>query len=165
MDTLESMRVFARIAECGSFAAAARKLDISAAAATKHVGHLEQRLGARLLNRSTRRLSLTEAGRAYYERCVELLQGIAEAISNVDAIDAALAERIAIAPVRCALRDVHALMFPERYPGYDPEHMHWDGARPGDGQVFEWDAGTIEIVAAQIEALANEMADLAGDVA
>lgn len=78
MDTLESMRVFVRIAESGSFAAA-RKLDISAAAATKHFGHLEQRLGARLLNRSTRSLSLTEAGRAYYERCVELLQGIAEA--------------------------------------------------------------------------------------
>lgn len=93
-------------------------------------------------------------------------QGIAEAISNVDdGIDTAVAERIAIASVRCALRDVHALMFPERYPGYDPEHMHWQGARPGDGQVFEWDAGTIEIVAAQIEALASEMADLAGDVA
>ncbi len=79
MDTLESMRIFVRIAESGSFAAAARKLHISAAAATKHVGHLEQRVGARLLNRSTRSLSLTEAGRAYYERCVELLQGIAEA--------------------------------------------------------------------------------------
>lgn len=79
MDTLESMRIFVRVVELGSFAAAARALDLSPAMVTKHVAHLEARLSTRLLQRSTRRLSLTEAGRTYHARCTELLQGIAEA--------------------------------------------------------------------------------------
>lgn len=79
MDTVLGMRVFVRIVELGGFSAAARALDLSPTMATKHLQALEARLRTRLLHRSTRRLSTTEVGRAYYERCVELLAGFDEA--------------------------------------------------------------------------------------
>ncbi|RUU91811.1 LysR family transcriptional regulator [Mesorhizobium sp. M7A.F.Ca.MR.176.00.0.0] len=69
MDRLESMAVFVRAVDLGSFAAAAVALDISGPMVGKHVRFLEERLGVRLLNRTTRRQSLTDLGRAYYERC------------------------------------------------------------------------------------------------
>src|SRR5882757_9997062 len=69
MDRLTSMAVFARAVETGSFAAAAEALGLSAPMVGKHVRFLEDRLGARLLARTTRRQSLTEVGRAFYERC------------------------------------------------------------------------------------------------
>jgi DNA-binding transcriptional LysR family regulator len=69
MDRLESMAVFVRAVDLGSFAAAAVALDLSGPMVGKHVRCLEERLGVRLLNRTTRRQSLTDFGRAYYERC------------------------------------------------------------------------------------------------
>src|SRR5271155_3734941 len=69
MDTLMSLRVFRDIVEGGSFVSASRRLGVSAAMASKHLAHLERHLGARLLNRSSRHVSLTEAGRIYYEQC------------------------------------------------------------------------------------------------
>lgn len=69
MDRLESMAVFVRAVDLGSFAAAAVALDLSGPMVGKHVRFLEERLGVRLLNRTTRRQSLTDFGRAYYERC------------------------------------------------------------------------------------------------
>lgn len=69
MDKLHSMAVFVKAVECGSFASAADALDMSAPMVGKHVRQLEQQLGVGLLNRSTRRQSLTEVGRHYYERC------------------------------------------------------------------------------------------------
>ena len=69
MDRLASMAAFLRAVDLGSFAAAASALDMSPQMIAKHVAHLEARLGARLLNRSTRRQSLTEIGRAYAEQC------------------------------------------------------------------------------------------------
>lgn len=73
MDRLTSMEVFVRAVDLGSFAAAADALEMSAPMVGKHVRFLEDRLGVRLLARSTRRQSLTEAGRIYYERCRALL--------------------------------------------------------------------------------------------
>jgi len=73
VDTLEGMRVFAQVVESGSFSAAAERLGLSKALASKYVSQLEQRLGARLLNRTTRRLSLTEAGETYYRGARGLL--------------------------------------------------------------------------------------------
>ncbi len=73
MDTLEAMRVFVNVAERNGFSAAADALDLSTASVTRQVAALEQRLGTRLLNRTTRRVSLTSAGSAYYQRCVQLL--------------------------------------------------------------------------------------------
>jgi DNA-binding transcriptional LysR family regulator len=64
MDTLSSMRAFLRVVQAGGFSKAAARLDISPAMVTKHVSSLEERLGVRLLNRTTRQVSLTEAGAA-----------------------------------------------------------------------------------------------------
>jgi DNA-binding transcriptional LysR family regulator len=79
MDQLQSMRVFVKVADLGSFARAAAALEISNAVATRHVADLEGRLGTRLLNRTTRSLSLTEAGQAYLERARQILDEIEDA--------------------------------------------------------------------------------------
>jgi DNA-binding transcriptional LysR family regulator len=73
------MRVFAQVVETGSFAKAAGRLKLSTSATSRHVAELESHLGARLLNRTTRRVSLTDNGRAFYERCVQLLGDLEEA--------------------------------------------------------------------------------------
>ncbi len=79
MDRLLSMRVFERVVNEGGFAAAARALDMSAPVVTRLVADLEDHLGTRLLQRSTRRLSLTEAGQNYLSRVRNILQDIDEA--------------------------------------------------------------------------------------
>jgi DNA-binding transcriptional LysR family regulator len=79
MDRLLSMRVFERVVDDGSFAAAARALDMSPAVVTRLVADLEDHLGVRLLQRTTRRLSLTEAGKTYHSRVRSILQDIDEA--------------------------------------------------------------------------------------
>jgi DNA-binding transcriptional LysR family regulator len=73
------MDAFVRVVETGSFVAAAERLGISTSSLSRLIAELEQHLGARLLNRTTRRLSLTESGQSYYERCVVLLADLAEA--------------------------------------------------------------------------------------
>jgi DNA-binding transcriptional LysR family regulator len=73
MDRLTSMGAFVMAAESGSYASAAERLGMSPQMVAKHVSALEHRLGARLLNRTTRRQSLTELGSAYYERCKHIL--------------------------------------------------------------------------------------------
>jgi DNA-binding transcriptional LysR family regulator len=79
MDQLVAMRVFTRVAERGSFAQAADELDISRAAASAHVAALEKHLGARLLNRTTRRVSLTAEGTDYLRRARRILDEIHDA--------------------------------------------------------------------------------------
>ena len=79
MDRLLSMRVFQKVVDEGGFAAASRALDISAPVVTRLVADLEAHLGARLLQRSTRRLSLTDAGQHYLDRVRSILQAIDEA--------------------------------------------------------------------------------------
>lgn len=79
MDRVISMRVFVRAASVNSLSAAARHLGMSPAMATKHVNSLEARLGVKLFHRSTRRLSLTEAGSNYLEACQRILSDIDEA--------------------------------------------------------------------------------------
>jgi DNA-binding transcriptional LysR family regulator len=79
MDRLTAIEVFVKVVESHSFAAAARQLGLSPAMASKHIQALEERLGARLLNRTTRRLSLTEVGRGYYERSRQVLTDLEEA--------------------------------------------------------------------------------------
>jgi LysR family transcriptional regulator for bpeEF and oprC len=79
MDRLQAMRVFARVAELGGFTRAAAALELSCARVSEAVSGLERALGARLLHRTTRRLSLTDDGRAYYERCAAILADVDEA--------------------------------------------------------------------------------------
>ena len=82
MDRLQSMRVFQQVVDEGGFAAAARKMDLAPAVVTRLVSDLEQHLGVRLLQRTTRRLSLTQAGERYLER----LRGILAEIDDTDAM-------------------------------------------------------------------------------
>ena len=79
MDQLLAMKVFAKVAERGSFAQAADELDISRAAASGHVASLERHLGARLLNRTTRRVGLTAEGAEFLRRCQRILDEIRDA--------------------------------------------------------------------------------------
>ena len=79
MDRLQALTSFAKVVELGSFARAAERLGVSTSAVSRQVADLEAHLDARLLNRTTRRLSLTEAGQSYYERCVQVLADLDEA--------------------------------------------------------------------------------------
>jgi DNA-binding transcriptional LysR family regulator len=79
MDRFASITAFARVAESGGFSAAGRRLNLSKATVSEQVQALENALGVRLLNRTTRRVSLTEVGRSYYERCVQILHDLEEA--------------------------------------------------------------------------------------
>ena len=78
MDQIQSMRVFARVVESGSFTRAAESLDMPKGSATKLVQQLETRLKVKLLNRTTRRVTVTPDGAAYYERAARLLNDLDE---------------------------------------------------------------------------------------
>src|SRR5690349_18571848 len=73
MDPLDGIAAFVSVIDAGSFSAAAQRLKLSKSAVSAHLRRLEQRLGIRLLNRTTRRLSVTEAGAAYYRHCARIL--------------------------------------------------------------------------------------------
>lgn len=79
LDRITGMRIFVRTVSAGSFSAAGRQMGISPAMATKYVDALEEHLGVKLLHRTTRRLSLTEAGNDYQEACLRILPEIEEA--------------------------------------------------------------------------------------
>jgi DNA-binding transcriptional LysR family regulator len=89
MDTLMSIKTFRQVIESGSFVAAAERLDMSTAMVSKHVMHIEKRLGVRLLNRNPRTLSLTEPGTVYFERCKLLLDGLHETEVELGSLSAA----------------------------------------------------------------------------
>jgi DNA-binding transcriptional LysR family regulator len=79
MDRLTSLSAFVQVVENGGFSAAGRKLNMSTTMVSNHVQALEERLGARLLNRTTRKVNLTEVGRAYYERATQILADLEQA--------------------------------------------------------------------------------------
>jgi len=83
------MAIFVRVVELGGFAIAAEEADISATMVAKHIQALEARLAARLLNRTTRRQSLTEVGKLYYDRCKALLADVEAAESSISALQSA----------------------------------------------------------------------------
>ncbi|MFZ6760381.1 LysR family transcriptional regulator [Undibacterium sp. Ji50W] len=87
MDRLQSMRLFSKVVELGNFAKAAQALEMSNAVVTRYVADLEGHLGTRLLNRSTRKLSLTETGQIYLERVRQILADIddADAVASYSA--------------------------------------------------------------------------------
>jgi len=119
LEHLTAMAVFARVVEAGSFSQAAQELGLSKSAVSKQVGRLEDRLGVRLLNRTTRRLSLTEAGTAFYAGCRQL---VADAEAAEDAVShLATAPRGTLrvnAPMSFGLTHVAPAMpeFLRRYP-------------------------------------------------
>ncbi|ANF58338.1 LysR family transcriptional regulator [Halotalea alkalilenta] len=83
MDLLQAMKTFTAVVEAGSFVGAMESTDLSKPAISRHVAELEQHLGTRLLQRTTRRLSLTSEGQAYYQRCKEILLAVQEAEAEV----------------------------------------------------------------------------------
>jgi DNA-binding transcriptional LysR family regulator len=89
MDRLASMQAFVLVVDAHSFAAAARRLAVSPTTVTQQVQFLEDRLGVQLLNRTTRKLSLTEVGRRYHQRCSRILADIEEAESCASTLQTA----------------------------------------------------------------------------
>ncbi len=79
MDKLETMRVFLEVAECQSFVAASRKLDLSAPAVTRSIAQLEHVLGVRLFNRTTRQVRLTDSGSRFFEDAKKILEDLEQA--------------------------------------------------------------------------------------
>lgn len=111
MDVLTGMRAFRAVAEAGSFSAAARSLAITTAWASKLVSQLEEHLGVQLLVRTTRRLSLTDAGRLYLERCTQLLGDLEEAERSVAGLQAAPRGRLRVsAPMSFGLLRIAPLL-------------------------------------------------------
>jgi DNA-binding transcriptional LysR family regulator len=79
VDRLTGLTAFARVVETGGFSAAGRRLNMSTTMVSNHIQALEDRLGVRLLNRTTRKISLTEVGKTYYDRCIQILADIEQA--------------------------------------------------------------------------------------
>lgn len=107
LDRVTGMQVFQRVASLGSFSAAARALGMSPAMATKHVVAIEERLGARLFHRTTRKLTLTEAGARYRDACERILAEIdeAEAAAAADVIEPRGVLRVN-APLAFGMREI-----------------------------------------------------------
>lgn len=96
MDRITALQLFVRAVETGSFSKAARDVQLTQPTVTKHVAALEKKLGARLLNRNTRGLSLTEIGAAYYEKCKAILEQFEEADNLVNLRHAEVSGRLRI---------------------------------------------------------------------
>ena len=79
MDTLAAMRVFSSVVETGGLSAAGRALGLAPSSVSRRIAELEDLLGVRLLQRTTRKLSLTEAGETYYERCRDIVRAVEDA--------------------------------------------------------------------------------------
>ncbi|MRJ42224.1 LysR family transcriptional regulator [Idiomarina sp. FenBw--71] len=119
LDRYTSMQVFIQAVSKGSLSAAGRELNMSPAMATKHVDSLETRLGTKLLHRTTRQLSLTDAGRQYLQACQRILQDIEEAESEVSSQQHQAMGRLRLnAPLSFGTRFIAPLIpeFTQRYP-------------------------------------------------
>jgi len=119
MDRMASLTSFVRVVESGGFSAAARRLDLSTTTISNQVQALEDSLGVRLLNRTTRRVGLTEIGREYYERCSQILQQLAEADEITSALQATPRGRLRLRCHQALVRFIApvATRFSGEYPG------------------------------------------------
>jgi DNA-binding transcriptional LysR family regulator len=119
MDRMAAMSTFVKVVEAGGFAAASRKLRMSPSTVTEHIQALEERLGARLLNRSTRKISVTEVGKAYYERCLQILADADDADNVVQAAQSTprgklnLNASVAIPPLLAPVIAEFTALYPE----------------------------------------------------
>lgn len=119
MDHLTALKVFRKVVEQGGFAAASRQLGLSPAAVSKNIAELEAHVAARLLNRTTRRMSLTEAGSRYYEQVARILDDLVEAEQSLGPMQQAPSGILRIsAPMSLSLVRLSAAIprFLERYP-------------------------------------------------
>jgi DNA-binding transcriptional LysR family regulator len=97
MDRFGDMHMFVSVVETGSISAAAERLGVAKSAVSRRLAELESRLGASLIHRTTRRLNLTDSGRAYYDRCVVILADLDEAEAAVSQAHRALKGRLKVA--------------------------------------------------------------------
>lgn len=119
MDQLKALRVFVRVIDDGSFAGAARSLDLAPAVVTRLVAELEEHLGARLINRTTRRLALTEVGEAYLERARRILAEVeeAEALASASTNEPRGHVRVLLPPAIAVHQlSKHLARFRQQYP-------------------------------------------------
>ncbi|QDL54640.1 LysR family transcriptional regulator [Rhodoferax aquaticus] len=124
MDQLRSLRVFVQVIADGSFASAARALDMAPAVVTRAVADLEEHLGARLLNRTTRSLALTEVGEAYFERARQVLADLNEADQLAASVSSQLTGKLKVlCPPAFATHQLvrHLPRFCQQYPGVSLE--------------------------------------------
>lgn len=122
MDRLDDMLAFIKVVDAKGFTAAADRLGLSKSVVSRRITELENRLGARLLNRTTRRLSLTEVGQAFYERCTRILADLEEAEMAVADLHAAPRGRLKVnAPVSFGLLHLAPAIadFLERHPAIE----------------------------------------------
>lgn len=116
---LTSLRVFARVVELSSFSEVARRMSITPATVSKHVASLEGALGTRLINRTTRRLFVTEAGQRFYDHCVAVLNELDRAESELAEIRGEPGGQLRVtAPLMLALAKISPRLpgFIQRYP-------------------------------------------------
>ena len=147
MDELAGIRMFVRVVEGGSFVAAARRLGVSKSVITKRVKELEERLKAQLLVRSTRRLTLTDAGASYFERCVRIVAELDEAQSAVRSLTVGLTGTLRVSCIAsflahqlarevCRFQQQHSELTVELHHNdriYDPIQEGYDVCiQPGD---------------------------------
>jgi len=129
MDELAGIRMFVRVVEGGSFVAAARRLGVSKSVITKRVKELEERLKAQLLVRSTRRLTLTDAGASYFERCVRIVAELDEAQSAVRSMTVGLTGTLRVSCIASFLAHQFArdlCRFQQQHPELIVELHHND---------------------------------------
>lgn len=122
MDKLDDMMAFIKVVEARSFTAAGARLGLSKSVVSRRIAELEDRLGARLLNRTTRKLSLTEIGQAFYERCARIVADVEEAERAVGDLHGAPRGRLRVnAPVSFGRLHLAAAIvaFIERYPAIE----------------------------------------------
>lgn len=119
MDRFAELKAFCLVAGNGGFSAAARQLGVATSSVTRQVDALEQRIGTPLLNRSTRRITLTDSGRAYFEHATQILAALDEADDAAAGRDAEPTGMLRVAaPVTLALRYIAPLLpeLAQRYP-------------------------------------------------
>lgn len=119
MDLYASMRVFTHVAEASGFTAASTRLGLSRAAVSKHIAQLESHLGGQLLQRTTRRVSLTEVGQTYYARCKQILEDVADAECIVTGLNTEPRGTLRLnAPMSFGIKQLAPLLnrFTLRYP-------------------------------------------------
>jgi DNA-binding transcriptional LysR family regulator len=129
MDRFLEMQTFGAVVEAGSFAGGAEALGLSRAAVSRHVGHLEARLGVRLLHRTTRRLSLTEEGEVFHVRCRELLLAVEEAEAEISSRGGEAQGLLRVsAPLTFGIRHLASLWgeFRDRHPKVRLDITHSD---------------------------------------
>lgn len=140
MDVLSAMTVFVRVIELQSFSLAASDLGVSSSSVSKQVSHLEAHVGAALLERTTRRLSVTEAGAAYYEKCQHILSQVEAAESLVAEFQGAPRGLLKVNSDIAFGALLLAKVIPEFsqiYPGIQLEVVLDDGAAGGIKEGFD----------------------------